>query len=53
MGSASYTGLETDFVIAQRWGFLANHTLSQAAGRIEHVGRIITGLRQSLEFVGQ
>lgn len=49
IASGSLTELDTHFVIAQRLGYINQETLSEVAGKIEEVGRIITGLRKSLE----
>ena len=49
IASGSLTELDTHFVIAQRLGYITSETLSEVERQIEEVGRIITGLRKSLE----
>jgi four helix bundle protein len=49
IASGSLTEVDTHFVIARRLGYINEATLEEVVGQIEEVGRIITGLRKSLE----
>ena len=49
IASGSLTELNTHFVIAQHLGYLTTDTLKEVERAIEEVGRIITGLRKSLD----
>lgn len=49
IANGSLTELDTHFVIAQQLGFITHDTLKDVETLIEEVGRIITGLRKSLE----
>lgn len=49
IASGSLTEFDTHFVIAKRLGYLNEATLEEVVRQIEEVGRIITGLRKSLE----
>jgi len=48
IASGSLTEVDTQLVIAERLGFITKDTLSEVAGEIAEVGRIVTGLRKSL-----
>jgi four helix bundle protein len=49
IATGSLTEVDTQLVIAERLGFITNDTLDEVAGKIAEVGRIMTGLRKSLE----
>jgi four helix bundle protein len=49
IANGSLTELDTHSVIAKELGFNDDATLNEVVGQIEEVGRIITGLRKSLE----
>ncbi|MEW4526911.1 MAG: four helix bundle protein [Maioricimonas sp. JB045] len=49
IANGSLTELDTHFVIAARLGYINEATLEEVVERIEEVGRIVTGLRKSLE----
>ena len=49
IANGSLTEVDTQLVIAERLGFITNDTLDEVAGKIAEVGRIVTGLRKSLD----
>jgi len=49
IANGSLTELDTHFVVAERLGFINDSTLREVVGQIEEVGRIVTGLRKSLD----
>jgi four helix bundle protein len=49
MARGSLAELETQFMIAQRVGYLAQDQLAKALAMTDEIGRMTTGLRQSLE----
>ena len=49
IANGSLTELDTHCVIAKELGFINEKTLNEVVGQIEEVGRIITGLRKSLD----
>ena len=48
IASGSLTELDTHFVIAHELGDIDDSTFKEVVGKIEEVGRVITGLRKSL-----
>ncbi|WP_437225400.1 four helix bundle protein [Planctomicrobium sp. SH661] len=49
IANGSLTELDTHFVIAHELGYISKATLEEAVNGVGEVGRIITGLRKSLE----
>ena len=49
IASGSLTELDTHLVIANKLGYLTKETLKELEARMDEVGRMLTGLRKSLE----
>jgi four helix bundle protein len=48
IAGGSLTELDTHLVVANKLGYVTQDKLGQLVGKLEEVGRIITGLRKSL-----
>lgn len=49
IASGSLTELDTHLVIANKLGYITKETLNELEARMDEVGRMLTGLRKSLE----
>jgi four helix bundle protein len=49
IAAGSLAELDTHLGVAQRLGYIDDNQLNQITGQLEEVGRMLTGLRKSLE----